>query len=152
VKGADCPVWAWGRSDLLDEEFTDGWWHSGDLGYRDEDGYLFLEGRADFMIKSKGVKVFPGPIEERLHTHPEVDEAAVVGVEDEEYGQKVTAVVASAASELSAAALDEWCLESDEIARFERPREYVFVEDGLPRTPSRKLDRRALLDRLEDGE
>ena len=152
VKGADCPVWAWGRSDLLDEEFTDGWWHSGDLGYRDEDGYLFLKGRADFMIKSKGVKVFPGPIEECLNAHPEVDEAAVVGVEDETYGQKVTAVVTRGDDAVDSVDLDEWCLDSDEVARFERPREYVFVEDGLPRTPSRKLDRRALLDRLEDGQ
>jgi len=148
VKGADCPVWAWGRSDKLAEEFTDGWWHSGDLGYQDEDGYLYLEGRADFMIKSKGVKVIPTPIEERLNNHPDVDEALIVGVEDEEYGQKVTAVVKRGDDAVDSDDLDEWCLNSDGVARFERPREYVFTDEPLPRTPSQKLDRKTALEEL----
>ena len=150
VKGADCPVWAWGRTDKLDEEFTDGWWHSGDLGYRDEDGYLYLEGRADFMIKSKGVKVIPTPIEERLNAHRDVAEALVVGIEDEEYGQKVTAVVKRSDPDLAAETLDQWCLDGDKIARFERPREYVFTEEPLPRTPSQKLDRKTAMKNLAE--
>ena len=141
IKGEDCAVWAWGDTEKTESAFEDGWWFSGDLGYKDEDGYLFLEGRSDFMIKSKGVKVFPSPIEERLTEHPSVSEAAVVGVDDEEYGQMVTAIVARGDDGVTSEDLDEWCLESDEIARFERPREYYFVDGSLPRTASGKLDR-----------
>lgn len=140
VKGEDCAVWAWGNTAKTDDVFRDGWWYSGDLGYKDEDGYLFLEGRADFMILSKGIKVYPVPVEERLNAHPDVVEAAVVGVDDDEYGQKVTAVV-SRSDAVSADELDEWCLESDALARHERPREYHFVEGELPRTATEKLDR-----------
>lgn len=141
VKAPDRPVWAWGRTEKTREAFEDGWWYSGDLGYRDEDGFLYLEGRSDFMIKSKGIKVYPSPIEERLNAHPEVIESAVIGESDEEYGQKVIAYVHTSSSDLSEDDLDEWCLESDDLARFERPREYRFRNEQLPRTATGKLDR-----------
>lgn len=151
VKTADCPVWAWGQSEKANETFRDGWWYSGDMGYQDEEGYLYLEGRTDFMIKSKGVKVFPAPIEARLNDHPGVDQAAVVGLDDEEFGQQVTAAVSRTDPEVTPDELDQWCLDADTIARFERPREYHFV-DSIPRTPSQKLDRQSVIDRLEtDG-
>ncbi|MFB6090775.1 MAG: class I adenylate-forming enzyme family protein [Halobellus sp.] len=141
VKGPDCPVWAWGDTETTEEAFEEGWWYSGDLGYKDEEGYLFLEGRSDFMILSKGLKVFPTPIEERLNAHPGVEASAVVGVDDEEYGEKVVAIVHRSDPDLTAEELDEWCLESDELARYERPREYHFRDEPLPRTPTNKLDR-----------
>lgn len=143
VKGADCAVWAWGNTAKTEAVFEDGWWYSGDLGYKDEEGFLYLEGRTDFMIMSKGMKVFPTPVEERLNAHPDVEEAAVIGIEDEEYGEMVTAVVQRLDDDLSADDLDEWCLESEELARYERPRDYLFVEEQLPRTASGKLDRRS---------
>ncbi len=144
VKAPDSPVWAWGRSEKTRESFEDGWWYSGDMGYQDEEGFFYLEGRTDFMIKSKGIKVYPGPIEERLNEHPAVNESAVIGVEDEEFGQKVTAHISTDNPDLTAEELDEWCLESDDIARFERPREYHFVSEQLPRTATGKLDRMSL--------
>jgi len=151
VKSPDCPAWAWRDGEKLDEYFTDGWWYPGDLGYKDEDGYLFLEGRKDFMIKSKGAKVFPAPIESALNDHPRVNEAIVVGVPDDEYGQKVTAIV-NADGALDASELDEWTLESDRVARFERPREYHFVDWSIPRTSSNKLDRTTALNRVTSDE
>jgi len=141
VKAPDRPVWAWEDTETTRNAFRDGWWYSGDLGYKDEEGYLFLEGRRDFMILSKGIKVYPVPIEERLNAHPDVEESAVVGVDDPEYGEKVTAVVHRSDPDLTAEELDEWCLESDTLARFERPREYTFVDESLPRTATNKLDR-----------
>lgn len=152
VKSADCPVWVWGRSDAAAREYRDGWWYSGDMGYFDDDGYLFLEGRKDFMIKSKGVKVYPAPIEERLQNHPAIAEAVVVGLEDEEYGQQVTAVVTRSSDDVDAEALDAWCLEADAIARFERPREYIFSDETIPRTPSQKLDRKRVIEQIESDE
>jgi len=152
VKASDRPVWAWHRSEVVEEEFTDGWWYSGDLGYKDEEGYLYLEGRKDFMIKSKGVKVFPSPIEGVLNDHPGVKEAVVVGVDDEEYGEKVTALVRRSDSTVTADELDEACLESDAIARFERPREYRFIDFEIPRTPSQKIDRQSAAEKIESAE
>ncbi|WP_247004128.1 class I adenylate-forming enzyme family protein [Halosolutus gelatinilyticus] len=143
IKAPDCPVWAWSRTEKTERVFEDGWWYSGDVGYRDEEGFLYLEGRTDFQIMSKGIKVYPSPIEERLNAHPSVEESAVVGVEDEKYGEKVTAYVHPSDPELTAVELDEWCLESDEIARMERPRTYHFVDESLPRTATGKLDRRS---------
>ena len=143
VKAPDCPVWAWERTDKTEEAFEDGWWFSGDLGYRDEDGFLYLEGRSDFLIMSKGIKVYPAPVEERLNEHPGVEESAVVGVEDEEYGERVTAYVHRSDPDLTTEELDEWCLESDNLARMERPRKYHFVDRPLPRTATGKLDRKS---------
>ncbi|MFB6354494.1 MAG: class I adenylate-forming enzyme family protein [Halobacteriales archaeon] len=143
VRAPDAPVWAWGETETAAASFEDGWWRTGDLGHRDADGFLYLEGRTDLMILSKGVKVYPGPVEDRLNAHPGVREAAVVGVEDEEYGERVTAIVDRSDPEVTADDLDEWCLESDELARIERPRTYRFVEGPLPRTASGKLDRLA---------
>ena len=99
------------------------------------------------MIKSKGVKVIPSPIEERLNNHPQVEEAVVVGVRDEEYGERVTAIV-STDGHVSSDDLDAWCLESDELARFERPRAYHFVDWSIPRTQSNKIDRLSAMERL----
>ncbi len=141
VRTNDQPVWAWNDTAKLEDAFVDGWWRSGDMGYRDEDGFLYLEGRKDFIIKTKGIKVSPSPIEERLDDHPKVEKAAVVGVEDEEFGQKVTAVINAADGSVTAEELDDWCLESDTVARVERPRAYEIVEEELPRTVTGKLDR-----------
>lgn len=146
IKGADAPVWVWGDTATTESEFDDGWWRSGDLGYKDDDGYLFLEGRSDFMITSKGMKVFPSPIEERLDAHEGVEESVVVGVDDEEYGERVTAIVSRSDPEVSAEDLDSWCLSSDALARFERPRKYHFIDDPVPRTASGKLDRHGAID------
>ncbi|MFC6723547.1 AMP-binding protein [Halobium palmae] len=148
VKAPDSVSWAWGDTEKTQEAFVDGWWYSGDLGYQDEDGYIYLQGRSDFMILSKGIKVYPVPIEEVLNSHPKVTQSAVVGVEDNEYGEKVTAVIQRADADLSSEELDEWCLESDNIARFERPREYNFVDRPLPRTATNKLDRASVQESL----
>ncbi len=148
IKGPDAPVWAWNNTEKTEQAFREGWWYSGDLGYTDEDGYVYLEGRADFMITSKGMKVFPSPIEERLNAHQAVEESAVVGVEDEEYGEKVTAIVQRTDADLTADELDEWCLDSDKLARFERPRTYHFTDEPIPHTATGKLDRRGAMDLL----
>lgn len=148
VKGSDAAVWMWGDSERTAEAFTEGWWYSGDLGYKDEDGYLYIEGRDDDMILSKGIKVFPTPVEERLNAHPDVVEAGVVGLADDEYGERVTAYIVPSDPDLAEGELDEWCLESDDLARIERPRAYHFTDGTLPRTATGKLDRKEIGERL----
>ena len=151
VKSSDAVAYIWGDSEKTEAAFRDGWWYSGDLGYKDEDGYLFVEGREDNMIISKGLKVFPTPVEERLNAHPGVVESAVVGVDDDEFGEKVTAVVTVTDHDVTSGDLDEWCLESDELSRFERPREYYLRDETLPRTSSDKLHRAAIKEQLSDA-
>lgn len=147
VHSPDCPVWAWGDSETTAEEFEDGWWRSGDLGYKDEEGFLYIEGRSDFMIKSMGVKIMPAAIEEALSEHPKVKNAIVVGVPDEEYGERVTAIVDGSEDRPTEEELDQWCLDSERVADHERPRAYYMV-DTVEKTSSGKVDRLATMDKL----
>ena len=79
--------------------FTGGWLHTGDLGYFDEDGFLFIVGRKKELIIRGGYNVYPSEIEDVLHAHPAMAEAAVVGIPDERLGEEVMAVVIAAAGD-----------------------------------------------------
>jgi o-succinylbenzoate---CoA ligase len=121
---------------------ADGWLHTGDLGRIDEEGFLYVEDRIDDMIVSGGENVVPAEVEKVLLRHPEVADAAVVGREDPEWQQAVTAIVVL--TDGSAATPDELrrhCAES--LAGFKVPKR-VELAAALPRTPSGKLMRRAL--------
>ena len=133
----------YGDSERSDELFhEEGWVFTGDRGYL-EDGFLYLEGRADNMIISGGINVYAERVERMLETHPGVAEVAIVGTPHERWGEAVKAYVIPANAETTAADLDEWCRESDDLANYQRPREYEFVEQ-LPRNNPGKLDRAAL--------
>ncbi|MFB6149527.1 MAG: class I adenylate-forming enzyme family protein [Halobacteriales archaeon] len=133
----------WEDPDRTAETFhEDGWVFTGDLGHI-EDGFLYLEGRSDNMIISGGINVYPERVERVLEDHPDIAECAIIGVDDEEWGERVVAYVIPLVEELTAEALEEWCLNSDDLADYQRPREYVFVET-LPRNSADKLDRTAL--------
>lgn len=115
---------------------------TGDLASRDAEGRLFIHGRADDMVISGGEKVHPWEVETVLMDHPNVQEAAVLGVPDPEFGQRLTAfIVPRPGCELSRASLDDWLTER--VARYQRPRDVTF-RDSLPITAVGKLDRRAL--------
>lgn len=125
------------------------WTTTGDLGYVDEDGYIFLTDRGSFLIISGGVNIYPQEIENVLVEHPKVVDAGVVGLPDPELGEIVTAVVSTRAGVTGDDAL---CTElvdylSERLARFKIPRRFVFSDD-LPRTPTGKLVKRTLRDRL----
>ncbi|MEV0333454.1 AMP-binding protein [Nocardia sp. NPDC050717] len=113
---------------------------TGDLGHFDSGGRLFIDGRDDDMIVSGGENVFPGEVEDLLYRHPAVTEAAVIGVADEEFGQRLAAFVVRA-DDLDADAVRTYV--KAHLARFKAPRDVVFV-DELPRTPTGKIDRRGL--------
>jgi O-succinylbenzoic acid--CoA ligase len=120
----------------------DGWLHTGDLGHIDEEGFLYVRDRIDDMIVSGGENVVPSEVEEVLLRHPEVADAAVIGRDDPEWQQAVTAVVVLEAG--SAATPDDLrhhCAAS--LAGFKVPKR-VELASALPRTPSGKLMRRAL--------
>ena len=121
---------------------ADGWLHTGDLGQIDEEGFLYVEDRIDDMIVSGGENVVPAEVEEVLLRHPEVADAAVVGREDPEWQQAVTAVVVlQSDSTVTPDELRHHCAEA--LAGFKVPKR-IELAAALPRTPSGKLMRRAL--------
>ena len=121
---------------------ADGWLHTGDLGRIDDEGFLYVEDRIDDMIVSGGENVVPAEVEQVLLRHPEVVEAAVVGREDPEWQQAVTAVVVlQNGAGATADELRRHCAES--LASFKVPKR-VELAAALPRAPSGKLLRRAL--------
>jgi 2-furoate---CoA ligase len=115
----------WQRPDADARALRGGWYFTGDTGYFDADGDLFVTGRVDDMIISGGENISPVDIESVLSLHPAVDEVAVAGLPDERWGQRVVAFV-RLKGEADAAALDAYCREST-LPNFKRPREYVFV-------------------------
>lgn len=126
-----------------------GWSTLGDMGYLDADGFLYLADRRTDLILSGGVNIYPREIEDALLQHPAVADAAVIGLPDEDMGQRVHAVVQPAVSGTASPELGleliEFC--RSRIARYKAPRSVSF-ENELPRTPSGKMLRRALLDQL----
>ncbi len=129
----------WNLPEKTDDAIRDGWFFTGDAGYFNEDGYLYLVDRIDDMIISGGENIYPTEIENVLYRHEAVTEAAVVGEEDDDWGERVVAYVV-ASGDVTAETLDEFCKDSDDLADFKRPRRYEFVEE-LPRNPSGKIQK-----------
>jgi 2-furoate---CoA ligase len=132
----------WRRPDADARAIREGWYFTGDTGYVDADGDLFVTGRVDDMIITGGENVSPVEIESRLSLHPAVLEVAVVGLPDERWGKAVTAFV-KRAQPVTEQELDKYCRESG-LAAFKRPRSFVFV-DAIPKSPVGKLLRRLLV-------
>jgi len=115
---------------------------TGDVGHFDSGGHLFVDGRDDEMIVSGGENVFPREVEDLLANHGSIDEAAVIGVVDEKFGQRLKAfVVVSAGAEIDEAVVKDYIKEN--LARYKVPREVVFLEE-LPRNPTGKVLKREL--------
>src|SRR5277367_2190448 len=114
----------WRRPDADAKALRDGWYFTGDTGFVDRDGDLFVTGRVDDMIITGGENVSPVEIQSCLSLHPAVSEVAVVGLPDEKLGKIVTAFVKRAAS-VEAGELDEFCRKSG-LANFKRPRRILF--------------------------
>jgi 2-furoate---CoA ligase len=133
----------WNRPDADARALRDGWYFTGDMGWIDDDGELWVAGRVDDMIISGGENIHPVEIEEALARHPEVRDVAVVGEPDERWGERVVAFVVPVDRSLAVEDLDRWCRESGALAAFKRPRRVVLVEE-IPKTPSGKILRRLL--------
>jgi acyl-coenzyme A synthetase/AMP-(fatty) acid ligase len=124
------------------KDFHDGFMASGDLGYLDAAGRLFVVGRDDEMIVSGGENVYPIEVERMLAAHPAVAEAAVIGADDQQFGQRLTALVVL---EHGASATADQLKQHvrDNLANFKVPRDIVFI-DELPRSSTGKIVRREL--------
>ena len=131
------------------ENFKNGWFYSGDMGYFDEDGYLYLVDRMLDMIISGGENIYPKEIEDVLYAHPSITDAAVVGVPDDEWGESIKAVVAlkegAAATEKE---LIEFC--KGYLGKYKTPKSIDFM-DELPKTETGKILRRVVKEQYWKG-
>lgn len=130
---------------------SEGWLHMGDLGSMDERGFLKITGRLKDMIIRGGMNIYPREIEELLFTHPSIDDVAVIGVPDDEWGEQVAAVIQLKrdAKEPTADELKQFCRER--LAAFKTPTWWIFV-DELPVTPTGKVQKFILRDQFSKND
>ena len=135
----------WKDEEKTAKAFTkDGWYRTGDTGYFDEEGYIYLTGRSDDLIKRGGEYISPEEVENVLYSHPKVEEAAVIGVSDLEWGQIPKAVVVlKKGVTATPEEIMEYC--RAQLASYKRPRSVIFVNE-LPKTATGKILRRVLRD------
>ncbi|MBL6761288.1 MAG: fatty acid--CoA ligase [PS1 clade bacterium] len=139
----------WAKPDATAEAVRDGWFYSGDAGFLDAEGYVFIHDRVKDMIVSGGENVYPAEVENALFAHPQIADVAVIGVPDEKWGEAVKAcVVPEPGAELSPDEIIAFARER--IAGYKLPKSVDFVE-ALPRNPSGKILRRELRDPYWEG-
>jgi acyl-CoA synthetase (AMP-forming)/AMP-acid ligase II len=149
VRGPDVVPGYFNEPELTAASFVNGWFRTGDLARRRADGYVFIVDRKKDMIITGGFNVYAVEVESALHQHPDVYEAAVVGVPDEQWGEAVKAVVVlREGAELTEAELVQFCAER--LASMKKPRSVEFVA-ALPHNPNGKIDRRSIRDRYWSG-
>jgi long-chain acyl-CoA synthetase len=129
------------------EVFKGGWFHTGDMGYMDEDGYFFIVDRKKEMIIRGGFNVYPREIEEVLYAHPAVAEAAIIGVPDDQYGEEIRAVVSLKPGQ-SATPEDIQAFVKERVAAYKYPRT-VQIVDSLPKGPTGKILKKELKEQLQ---
>ncbi len=140
------------QPDVTAEALRGGWYHTGDLGSLDDEGYLSIVGRARDVIRTGGETVAPGEVEAALVTHPEVREVAVVGLPDPQWGEIVCAVVVPEPGTADGLDLDDLRAHTNgRLAPFKQPRRLQIV-DELPRTPATgQVQRPLLVERIGSG-
>jgi long-chain acyl-CoA synthetase len=145
IKGPNVVSGYWNRPQDTAESFVDGFWLSGDIGYMDSDGFLFVVDRKKDMIISGGFNVYPRMIEEAIYEHPDVEEVIVIGVPDSYRGEaaKAFAKLKAGAAPLTLESLRAFL--SDKIGRHEMPAA-LEIRDALPRTTIGKLSKRDLVE------
>jgi len=138
----------WNQPDKTEEALRGGWLHTGDIGYMDGDGYLYLVDRKHDKIITGGLNVYPREVEEVLSAHPAVAQVAIFGVNDPLWGEAITAaVVAREGMKITLEELTEFCKER--LAGYKRPKRIYFLED-LPKNLYGKVLRKELKKRFEN--
>jgi long-chain acyl-CoA synthetase len=139
----------WNKPELTARTMKNGWVHTGDMGYMDEDGFLYIVDRKKDMIISGGENIYPREIEEVLYSHPAVREAAVIGVPSEKWGEDVKAVVAlKVGLMITEQEIIDFC--KNRVAAYKKPKSVDFM-DELPKTGSGKIFKRLLKEKYWGG-
>jgi long-chain acyl-CoA synthetase len=135
----------WQNDAATKETFVDGWLKTGDVGYADEDGYIFLVDRLKDVILCSGYNVYPRAIEEALYLHEQIAEVTVIGVPDQYRGQAPKAFVRLKDDAAGVTAEDLRAFLDDKISRIEMPRE-IEIREELPKTMVGKLSKKELVE------
>jgi len=139
VRGPNVMAGYWNAPQATEAVLINGWFHTGDMGHQDADGFLYVDGRRKEMIISGGENIYPAEIENLLMESPDIAEASVVGWPDERWGEIVVAVVApQPGCQLTEAGVLQRL--EGRIARFKHPKKVVFI-DALPKTALGKVRR-----------
>jgi long-chain acyl-CoA synthetase len=147
-KAPQLMVGYWNKPEETKEMLRDGWLYTGDVGYMDEDGYLFITSRKKDLIKTSGFQVWPREVEEVISNHPSVAEVSVAGIPDAKQGEAVKAwVVLQEGKKATAEEIQAWCREK--MTGYKVPK-YVEFRDVLPKTMVGKVLRRVLVE--EEGQ
>ncbi|MGZ6230169.1 MAG: class I adenylate-forming enzyme family protein [Syntrophales bacterium] len=134
------------NKEMTKTTFKDGWCHTGDLGYFDEEGYFYISGRIKDMIVTGGQNVFSAEVENVLIAHPAVADCTVIGLPDEKWGEAVTAVIVKKTGvEVTEADIIAFC--KKEMAGFKIPKNIIWHEGQLPRTPTGKVTKYVLVEK-----
>ncbi|MCM3692010.1 o-succinylbenzoate--CoA ligase [Neobacillus niacini] len=142
VKGPNVTMGYLYRPEINKEKFNEGWFHTGDIGYLDEEGFLYVLDRRSDLIISGGENIYPAEIESVLLSHPDVADAGVTGFDDEIWGQVPAAfIVRKEGANVTKEELEQLCLEN--LAKYKVPKTFHFTEK-LPRNAAKKLLRRKL--------
>ena len=132
----------WNRPEATEEAVRDGWFHTGDAGYFDEEGFLYIHDRVKDMIVSGGENVYPAEVENAIFSHPDVADVAVIGIPSERWGEEVKAFVVKKPG-TDPAPEDIIAFSRERIAAYKAPKSVDFI-DELPRNPSGKILRKDL--------
>ncbi|PLS01157.1 AMP-binding protein [Neobacillus cucumis] len=142
IKGKHSFSFYWNQDQATQETVQDGWIYTGDLARRDEEGYFYIVGRKKDMIITGGENVYPLEIEHWLNAHPEINEAAVIGLPDEKWGEVVAAFISiKKPSSLEDQELKSYC--ESKFGRYKIPKQFIRLEE-LPKTHVGKIDKKQL--------
>ena len=137
VRGPNVMKGYWNQPDATAEVIRNGWFHTGDIGVQDDDGWFFVVDRKKDMIISGGENVYPAEIEDVLYRHPGIKEVAVIGVPDDKWGEVPRAIVVPKDGE-KLTEEDVLTFTHDKLARYKQPKSVIFT-DMLPRNPAQKV-------------
>ena len=149
VRGPHVNLGYWNRPEVNAERWRGGWWHTGDLGFVDDDGVLIFVGPKGRLVKSGAENIFPAEVERALELHPQIREAAVIGVPDPKWGQNVVAIVVGTSETLTEAEVVEFC--RGQLASYKKPKSVCFRSEPLPRNSFGVKDHDALDEQYGGG-
>jgi phenylalanine ammonia-lyase len=148
IRGPNVMLGYWKRPEATASAIRNGWFHTGDIGRVDEDGYFYIVDRLKDMVNVNGLKVYPVEVENTIYQHPAVEEVAVYGVADKSLSERVCAnIVRKAGHELGEAEVIAFCRE--QLADYKVPSTVLFV-DALPKSPTGKILKRVLRDQGQE--
>jgi acyl-CoA synthetase (AMP-forming)/AMP-acid ligase II len=143
IRGYNVTIGYLGLKEKNEKSFRDGWFHSGDFGWKDSDGFFYFQGREDFLIIKGGMNIYPAELENVLYQHPDIIECAVIGIPHKLLGEDICAFVkCKEESEVSQIELKEFC--KNNIGGFKQPQKIVIINllgdlDDIPKGPTKKI-------------